>query len=233
MSVPARRLVAAAIALGAVALPSPGLRAETQLDSQYVLQRYALAIDAAPAPKYVVFTYAVSQLGPSNLEQRHTIYRSGNDVRDETLAVDGLALTRKVVRIARREDRYAVGRLAPRTVAYQMLFLRTVKDGTHVDYVYDVTPLLRQSGTSVDRMTIDGLRFLPRAIHFHTQGAGAHGTGEVQYAAFGPYWMPVVASVDASVGGKPARERITWGDYRFPEDLPPSTFQAPRPLPPH
>ncbi|HEU5479905.1 MAG TPA: hypothetical protein VFU90_08745, partial [Candidatus Tumulicola sp.] len=78
---PARRLVAAAIALGAVALPSPGLRAETQLDSQYVLQRYALAIDAAPAPKYVVFTYAVSQLGPSNLEQRHTIYRSGNDVR--------------------------------------------------------------------------------------------------------------------------------------------------------
>ncbi|HEU5479434.1 MAG TPA: hypothetical protein VFU90_06350, partial [Candidatus Tumulicola sp.] len=70
-------------------------------------------------------------------------------------------------------------------------------------------------------------------IHFHTQGAGAHGTGEVQYAAFGPYWVPVVASVDASVGGKPARERITWGDYRFPEDLPPSTFQAPRPLPPH
>ncbi|MGA8532625.1 MAG: hypothetical protein WB615_00790 [Candidatus Tumulicola sp.] len=219
-------VAAAGLTLAAAPVPS------SPLDSQYVLQRYAMAIDAVPVPKNVVFTYTVSQAGPSNIEQRHTIFRSGPDVRDETLAVDGLALTRKIVRFSRRDDRYAVTRLAPRAVAYQILFLRAVKAERRFDYSYEVTPLLRQTGASVDRMTIDGSRFLPRVVAFHTNGAEAIGNGEVVYAPFGQYWMPVLATVDATVNGKPARERITWGDYRFPDALPPSTFQPPKPLPP-
>lgn len=220
-------LAAAVSSVAAASPPSPA-----QLDSQLVLQRYALAVEAVLPPKNVVFTYAVSQLGPSNVEQRHRIYRSGADVRDETLAVDGVALTHKAVRISRREDRYAVARLAPRTGAYQMLFLRPVKDGDHLDYVYETTPIVRQSGASIDGVTIDGLRFLPRAIHFKTVAGDVSGSGEVRYAPFGPYWMPVSASVEARVGGKPAREHISWGDYRFPESLPPSTFATRRTLPP-
>jgi hypothetical protein len=225
--------VGRSVALAALgALLGAGAPATSALDSQYVLQRYALAIDAVPVPKNVVFTYTVSQLGPSNIEQRHTIYRSGPEVRDETLAVDGVALARKIVRFSRRDDRYAVARLAPRAVAYQILFLRSSKEGLRYDYMFEVTPLLRQSGASTDRMTIDGSRFLPRVLHFQTSGSDAKGTGEVVYAPFGQYWMPVLATVDASVNGKPARERITWGDYRFPEAFPPSTFQLPKPLPP-
>lgn len=219
-----------AIALSAAATAASP-RSLVQMDSQLVLQRYALAVESVAPPKNVVFTYAVSQLGPSNLEQRHRIYRSGSDVRDETLAVDGVALTRKVVRISRREDRYAIARLAPRTGAYQMLFLHPVRDGDHLDYVYEATPIVRQTGPSIDGVTIDGLRFLPRAIRFRTVAGDAGGSGEVRYAPFGPYWMPVSATVDARVAGKPARERISWGEYRFPESLPPSTFSAPRPLP--
>jgi hypothetical protein len=225
---PIRRFTAlagVAVLLG-VAPPVP-----SQLDSQYVLQRYSLAIDAIPVPKAVVFSYTVSQVGPSNIEQRHTLYRSGSDVRDETRAVDGVALSRKTVRFSHREDRYAIARLAPRAVAYQMLFLHPVKDGQHLDYVYEVTPLIRQAGASVDRMTIDGVRFLPRVIHFHTSGLNAAGVGQVEYAPFGRFWMPVAASVDGSINGKAARESIAWGDYRFPEALPPSTFQRPKPLP--
>lgn len=203
----------------------------SQLDSQYVLQRYARAVEAVPVPKAVVFSYTVSQAGPSNLDQRHTIYRSGLDVRDETLAVDGVALVRKIVRFSRRDDRYAVGRLAPRTAGYQMLFIRAVKDDGHLDYVYDATPLSAQSGASVDRIVIDGKRFLPRAVYFHTGGPEARGAGEVQYASFGKYWMPVLAMVDAHVNGEPARERITWSEYRFPSGLPTSTFEPPKPLP--
>lgn len=220
-------LAAALSAVAAASPPSPPL----QMDSQLVLQRYALAIEAVAPPKNVVFTYAVSQLGPSNIEQRHRIYRSGTGVRDETLAVDGVALTRKVVRISHREDRYAIARLAPRTGNYQMLFLRPVGDGDHLDYVYEATPVVRQAGPQIDGMTIDGVRFLPRAIAFRTAAGDASGNGEVRYAPFGPYWMPVSATVEARVAGKPARERISWGDYRFPESLPPSTFAAPRPLP--
>lgn len=219
-----------AAAVSSVAAASPP-SSPVQLDSQLVLQRYALAVEAVLPPKNVVFTYAVSQLGPSNIEQRHRIYRSGADVRDETLAVDGVALTRKSVRVSRREDRYAIARLAPRTGAYQMLFLRPVKDGDHLDYVYEATPIVRQSGPAIDGVTIDGLRFLPRLVHFRTVAGDAAGTGEVRYAPFGPYWMPVSATVAARVGGKPAREHISWGDYRFPESLPASTFAARRTLP--
>ncbi|MBV8196724.1 MAG: hypothetical protein JO263_01195 [Candidatus Eremiobacteraeota bacterium] len=202
-----------------------------ELDSQYVLQRYALALDAAPVPRAVVFSYTVSQAGPSNIEQRHTVYRSGLDVRDETLAVDGVGLAQKIVRFGRRDDRYAIARLAPRPVAYQMLFLGTHNDGKHLDYVYEASPLLHQNGAWIDRVTIDGLRFLPRQIHFHTGGPDAEGTGQVEYAPFGKYWMPVLATASATVRGKPARERISWSEYRFPGALPPSTFQPPKPLP--
>src|SRR5208283_1629385 len=59
------------------------------LDSQYVLAQYALALKAVTAPKVVVFSYTISQVGASNIEQHHRIYRSGLDVRDDTLSVDG------------------------------------------------------------------------------------------------------------------------------------------------
>lgn len=202
-----------------------------RLDSQYVLQRYALALETVSAPKVVVFSYTVSQVGPSNIEQHHRIYRSGLDVRDDTLSVDGITLLRKEVRISRYEDRYAIARFAPSTASYELLFLGTVKDGRHLDYVYEATPLNRSSGTWIDRLTIDGANFLPRVVHFQSSGVNAQGSGEVEFGPFGKYWMPVVAKATAQVGGKPAREQIDWSDYRFPQSLPPSTFQPPQPLP--
>jgi hypothetical protein len=219
-------------ALLAVALFLAALGASpAALDSQYVLQRYAVAIETVPTPKAVIFTYTVSQAGPSNLDQRHVIYRSGAQVRDETLAVDGVALVHKIVRFARRDDRYSVTRLAPRAASYEMLFLQTIKDGRHVDYEYQTSPLLHGAGAAIDRVTIDGIRYLPKVVRFATQGPDARGAARVEYAQFGKYWMPVSAEVNAVVQGKPARERIVWSDYRFPESLPPSTFEPPRPLP--
>jgi hypothetical protein len=205
--------------------------APLQLDSQYVLQRYALALAALATPKVVVCSYTVSQVGPSNIEQHHRIYRSGVDVRDETLSVDGIPLSRKMVRFSRHEDRYTVERFAPRSDAYELLFLGTAKDGRHVDYTYEATPLSHLSGAWIDRVTIDGESFLPRIVHFHTVGLDVDGKGVIEFALFGKYWMPVLAAAQARVKGKPARERISWSDYRFPESLPPSTFQSPRPLP--
>jgi hypothetical protein len=215
------------------ALVLPALLGVTsgQLDSQYVLQRYASALAALDTPKTVVYSYTVSQVGPANIEQHHRVYRSGLDVRDETLSVDGMGLRRKIVRFSHREDRYAPGRFAPHADAYELLFLGTVKDGHHLDYVYEATPVSRPSGAWIDRVTIDGANFLPRAVHFHSAGLDVQGNGEIEFGPFGKYWMPIVAAAEARVKGKPASERITWSDYRFPESLPPSTFQPPEPLP--
>lgn len=201
------------------------------LDSQYVLQRYAQAVQALAKPHVVVFSYTVSQVGPSNIEQHHRIYRSGLDVRDETLSIDGITLLRKIVRFEQREDRYTVARFAPASSVYELLFLGTVKDGRHLDYVYEATPLVHSSGAWIDRLTIDGTNFLPRSVHFHTEGADASGSGEIEFGPFGRYWMPIVADASAHVAGKLAHEHIVWSDYRFPQRLPPSAFQAPQPLP--
>jgi hypothetical protein len=217
-----------ACALALVALP--GARSAAA-DSQYILQRYALAVAAATTPKVVVYSYTVSQVGPNNIEQHHRIYRSGLEVRDETLSVDGIPLSRKIVRFSHHAERYTVERFAPRSDAYELLFLGTAKDGHHLDYVYEATPLGRPSGAWIDRLTIDGANFLPRAVHFRSGSLDVAGNGEIEFGPFGKYWMPVVADAQARVKGKPARERIVWGDYRFPESLPPSTFEPPEPLP--
>jgi hypothetical protein len=218
------------IALAAAMLALLGTSPEG-LDSQYVLQRYALELGDVTVPKVVVFAYAISQAGLGNIEQRHVVYRSGTDVRDETLAVDGVSLVQKRVRIEQRADHYSIDRMAPRADAYQLLFLRTVKDGSHVDYVYDASPLVKTSDTWVDRVTIDGVKFLPRSIHFQTATGEAKGSGAISYAPVGKFWMPVDVSVEATVNGKPARERIALSDYRFPPSLPPSTFTPPHALP--
>jgi hypothetical protein len=217
--------------LALVCLGVSGL-APMQLDSQIVLERYELEMGDLQSPKAMIFVYTVSQAGPNDIEQRHVIYRSGLDVRDETIAVDGVALKPKIVRIGKREDRYDVLRLAPRNAAYSIVFLRAVRDGGHLDYEYETTPLIEQgSGFVVERLTIDGSTYLPRVVGFRTAGSNARGIGKLEFAKIGKYCVPVAVSVDAQVDGKPAREHIAWGAYRFPPSLPAATFIAPKPLP--
>jgi len=201
------------------------LGAAPPLDSQIVLAKYAHALANVPTPKIAIFSYAVSQAGPNDIEQRHRIYRSGQQVRDEIVSVDGTKPKLASISIGRREDRYAIARLAPRAGAYQMLFVRAVVADGRTDYLFDTTPYVKTAtGFTVTHVTIDGLTFLPRAIGFHTASLGAHGDGEILYAPFARYWMPVLASISAAVAGTPARERIAFGEYRFPTSLPPSTF---------
>ncbi len=195
------------------------------LDSELVLQNYARALAALHTPKFVIFSYAVSQAGPNDIEQRHRIYRSGFDVRDETILVDGAKPKNAAISIGKRVDRYAVGRIAPRPNAYELLFVRAIVTGARTDYLFDATPFARvATGFVVTHVTIDGQTFLPRSIAFHAASIAARGGGEIRYAPFAGHWMPVLATIGANVNGQPARERIAFGDYRFPTSLPPATF---------
>lgn len=207
-----------AVALLLAAMPSP-------IDSQVVLDRYAMALAAIRPPKAIIFTYSVSQAGPADIEQRHRVYRSGDSVRDETIAVNGTVVPHKRVRISQHPNPYAVSVLAPRPDAYQMLFLETRRDGKHLDYIYETDPLVRESGGFVvDRLTLDGKTYLPRFIDFHTTGAFGSGTGRIAFGGVNGHWVPMVASVNAVVNGTIARERIVFSDYSFPAALPRSTF---------
>jgi hypothetical protein len=208
-----------AVAVLAGALQAP-------LDSQLVLERYNNALANLAAPKAVIFSYSVSQAGPTDLEQRHRVYRSGIEVRDEIVEVNGLPLKRRIVRVRRRNDPYAISVLAPRAEEYELLFVRAQRNGSYFDYIYRTLPL-RASGAGfvVDRVVIDGRSYLPRAIDFHTSnGTGSSGTGTIDFSRFGRYWMPTLATVSAVVAGTVARERIVFSDYDFPPALPRSTF---------
>lgn len=221
------RIVAVlALLLGAIAAMS------AQLDSQFVLERYELEMSDLAMPKTTIVSYTISQAGPTNIEAHHRIYRKGLDVRDETISVDGAQLKIKVARFNRHENHYALERLAPRSTNYSFLFLRPVRDGSHLDYEFEATPLVTPpGGFAVKQVTIDGERFLPRKISFTSGNSAVQGSGEIVYGPSGKFWVPLEVIVDAKINGKPARESITWSDYRFPPDLPASTFQAPRALP--
>ncbi len=207
-------------------------QAAIPIDSQVVLARYALAIDGVKTPKAVILDYAISQSGPSMIDEHHILYRSGLHVRDETLSVAGSALRQREIHIGTREDHYALTRIAPRADAYGFVFVKALHRGAQIGYLYDAVPLVRQStGFVVDSMLIDAKSSLPLEIHFSTGSANAHGNGVIGYARMGAYWMPTQASITALIDGKPARETIAFSAYRFPTALPTGTFLSPKPLP--
>lgn len=215
-------VLAAALLVGAV----------PPLDSQVVLQRYEVAMAEMAAPKVSIFEYTVSQFGPNSLEALHMIYRDGTRVRDETLSLDGTPLKERIVHITQRENRYAITRVAPRSATSTFLFVRSIRDGGHLDYKFDTAPILpTRVGFSVTGVVIDGQHFLPRSIYFTTTSADASGSGELDYAPVDGHWVPIDATVTATVNGKLARERISWSNYRFPPSLPASTFRSAKPLP--
>jgi hypothetical protein len=192
------------------------------------LRRYAAALDALAVPKNTIFTYGISQAGTTNIEQHHRVYRSGDNVRDETLAGDGITVKPKATAIVKREDRYAIQRVAPRSDMYGFVFVRTIVQAGQLMYLYDTLPYsgAATSGFTVTHVVIDGVHFLPRTIAFRATNGVIAGDGNLQYAPVGTYWMPVTATVTVALGGRPARERISWTDYRFPVSLPALTFQA-------
>lgn len=200
------------------------------LDAATVLSNYAAALDESVQPPAVVFSYTVSQAGPRNLEQTHTIYRAGTRQRDETTAVDGDPVKPHAIRIFARADRYAVTRIAPRPGTYAFTYKGTRRDGKHLVYVF-ATSSQRVSAFTVTSVAIDGLTYLPSAISYRASFSGGRASGVIAYAKVVKYWLPLSATASATINGHAATERITWSGYRFPLSLPASTFEQPKALP--
>jgi hypothetical protein len=199
------------------------------MDSQVVLERYAARLLHHEDPKVLIFSYAISQAGPHDIDQTHRIYRSGDLVRDETLTSDGVRA--KAIRIARYRNRYTLEGLAPRLTEYAFLFERAVRSGKSLSYQYRAVPLAPGAAFVVNGITIDLKTFLPTLIRFHAASGGVAGSGSIAFARAGNYWVPMSVAIDATVRGKPAREHISFSSYQFPRSLPISTFQGPKPLP--
>ena len=206
--------------------------ASAPLDSQAVLERYAARLLVEEPPKTLIFTYTVSQAGPHDIEQTHRIYRSGDLVRDETLAVDGQAVKPKITRIARYRNRYTILDLAPRLTQYAFLFQRSIRSAAGFSYLYRAVPLGATGQFVVDGMTIDDRTYSAFRNSFSHDGRGGErARARSRFGRSGKNWIPTTVNVSAKIAGKPARERISFSAYQFPASLPKSIFQPPKPLP--
>ncbi len=200
-------------------------------DSQVVLDEYVRAMDSLSMPTASICNYSISQAGPIQIDQQHLLYRQGDLVRDTLLSSQGIPVHEKAILIAHRANRYAIDRLAPTLHDYEVLFLSAHKVGANFQYRYQATALAPTARFSITGFTIVSGRFLPSAIAFTSSGGGAEGHGAILYHAAGRYWVPYEVYVTGSLHGKPANERITWSNCRFPRSLPETTFRVPRPLP--
>lgn len=194
-----------------------------------VLARYAAALTEHRTPAVLSFEYTVEQTGAQNIEEVHRVFRSGSSQRDELLSVDGKRLDPPTTHIfLGRRNRYTLESLAPRPSEYTFHYVAEVRDGHHTDEVFATTPY--ESGSfNVTRVTIDGLSYLPVRIEFAT--SSYRGKGSVTFGPVEAHWMALAANASAITAKLVADERISFGHYRFPVALPPSTFLTPRPLP--
>jgi hypothetical protein len=207
------------IALAALPAPAPAA----------VVAKYAAVLKTLKEPRVFSVEYTIEQTGTRALQQRHRIFRSGTDERDETIAVNGTRPASPLVRIFRRPYRYTVAALAPKPAAYDFSYAGPHKNGKHVDYVFDLTPKQGSPAFAFTRVTIDGVTFLPSSIAFATRQHA--GRGEVRFAKSDRWWVARSAVAQAGVARGVAKERLTFSRWRFPATLPRSTFAAPRPLP--
>jgi hypothetical protein len=213
-----------------VLVPTAALSAATPhaLPASVVLANYAQALATHKEPRAVSFDYTLEQTGVRALDQRHRVFRSGRDERDEVLVVNGRELVTPEVRIFRqRRDRYAIGALAPNVAAYAFAFAGTQRNGHHLDYIFALTPKA-PAAFIVTRVAIDGVTFLPNVIAFRVTGGGH---GAVHYTRSERWWVPLSADASAHVDGALTTEHLIFSAYRFPVVLPASTFEKPRPLP--
>ena len=201
------------------------------LAPQQVLANYATALTNVNVPTAYTFEYVFERQGDRPQEQRHRVYREASKERDEILSLNGEKFAQPEVRIfTRQRDRYTIGAIAPNPDAYAFTFVRSEKNGHHLDYVFEATP--RSGGAYiVTQATIDGETFLPRRVVFRTQSGAATGTGEITYAKVDRYWMPQTATARAVLNGKLQTERIAWARYGFYPSLPPSTWGQVRAAP--
>jgi hypothetical protein len=195
-----------------------------------IIGKYAEALVVYRTPSVLSYEYTVDQTGARDIQQTHRVFRSDTSQRDELLAVDGKKLEPPTVHIfLGRRNRYTVESLAPRPTAYTFKFIGTVHDGHHTDSVFKTAPIAAGGASVVREVTIDGITFLPTSIRFTT--AARKGSGTIVFGRVQKFWMVLSANAKATYAKLGAEEHITFGSYRFPTALPPSTFEKPRPLP--
>jgi len=224
----ADRRIAAALLLACALVPFVRTEAHAAPPSDDALTRYRVALTALPPLRNIVFRYTESRSGPTRaLAEEHRVYRRADgEERNETIAVNGVEVVPAIVHYASKPIwPYDVRQFAVYTLTYNVLAQgQTVVSGKRA---YGFSTVLTTPGDfAVTGLYLDVARYLPLRETFTVTGGDCRGNGSIDFAPFGPAWLPTTASVTCSVAqdNSTFKESIVFHDYAFVQVLPPDVF---------
>jgi hypothetical protein len=202
---------------------------------QTVFGTYRNALLARKTPVNMEFEYTVTRSGPNRIvTERHRVYWTATGVeRNDTIEVNGTPVVPAISRMLHRAAwPYDVGQFAVSTDEYDVVPAGVAVVTGRKAYVFIVTRGA-PSDFMLKALYVDVKSRLPLRQTFSVAGAGCQGSGSIDFAPTGGYWLPSFVSVVCTApqqGATPPdifKESIRFGGYAFPATIPPDVFGIP------
>lgn len=173
----------------------------------------------------MVFTYTEMRADPQRIvTSSHRVYRNAaGDQRNDTIEVNGASIRPPRTQTYQRAqwpyyaDAFAV--LPPEYVA-SVSGVATI-DGKRTQ-VYAVRRAT-SAPFSITELALDPSSALQVRERFSVTTGSCDGTGSIDFAQTGAYWLPTSVSVECSTSGAAGagyKNSIRFADYRFPVTIP-------------
>ena len=232
------KLALACFAAAGFLIPSAGLSASATLGpppslhapagaaaAAKALAKYRAAMIALPKPPNMVFTYTESRGGPLRIVTGvHRVYRdSAGYQRNDTLELNGATIRPPQTQTFFRPTwPYHADQFAAPAAEYDAAYAGIATVNGRRAFVFrvkrhDAAPF------SVTELDLDASSSLPLRERFSAATPQCDGTGWIEFALSGQYWLPSAVSADCTITTPPGsqyKHTIRFADYRFPVAIP-------------
>lgn len=232
------KLALAWFAAAGLLIPSAGLPASATLATPSIvhapagaaaaakaLAKYRAAMIALPKPPNMVFTYTESRGSPLRIVTGvHRVYRdSAGYQRNDTLELNGATIRPPLTQTFFRPTwPYHADQFAVSASEYDATYTGIATVNGRRVYVFrvkrhDAAPF------SITELDLDTSSSMPLRERFSAATPQCDGTGWIEFAQSGQYWLPSAVSADCTMTTAPSsqyKHTIRFADYRFPVAIP-------------
>lgn len=199
-----------------------------------VLDAYRLAMASRKTPTTMVFEYTVTRSGPNRIvtEQHRVYWKDTGEERNDTIGVNGTPVVPATSQVVHRTIwPYDPNRFLVSADSYDATPAGATVIAGRKAYAFALTKSA-PSDFILKALFVDAKTHLPLRETFAVAGEDCDGSGLIEFASAGGYWLPIFTSVACTETGSsitPApvfKESIRFGNYRFPKVIPPDVFGA-------
>jgi len=207
---------ALAPAAAAVAAPSPSGAAAK------ALAQYHALMSALQKPANMVFTYSEVRTGPTRIVSGvHRVYRDkdGNQ-RNDTIAINDTPVRPPQTQtFVRASWPYFADQFDVPGSGYDVEFAGSALVNGHKAYVYRAKRLA-PAQFAITELAIEPGTGVPLREQFTVTTRDCDGSGQIEFALFGPYVLPSSVSAQCTMGSDQFKHIIKFSDYSFPAAIP-------------